>query len=132
MRYILMDESITKDIVSTISLEEATKLRKKLSEKIQYIRKQKSLRMEVYIQAEYRDAVESAKDWAFEKELIKRNTKWTFAKFCIINTTKMILAQMEKEKDEKLRQQANVNSQRQAQPAYDPNTQDRPPQHHTR
>jgi len=104
------------ELISTMSLEEGLVFRKKLSQKIQYTRKKKSLRMEVYIQAEYRDAVELAKEWAYENGLIKRNTKWTFAKFCIINTTKMILAQIETNKNEKLRQEAIENSQRQAQP----------------
>lgn len=102
-----MDKSTMKDIISTMSLEDGVVFRKKLSEKIQYVRKQKSLRMEVYIQAEYRDAVETAKEWAYENKHIKRNTKWTFAKFCIINTTRMILKQMEKEKVEKARAENN-------------------------
>lgn len=103
-----MTEQTPEDIISSISLEEAQILRKKLSKKIQFIRKQKSLRMEVYIQAEYRDAVEAAKDWAFKNSLITRNTKWTFAKFCIINTTKMILEQKAKETAQR---QRTANSQ---------------------
>lgn len=97
-----MNDVIPNELISNISLEDAQALRKQLSTKIQYIRKQKSLRMEVYIQAEYRDAVESARAWAFEKGLITRNTKWTFAKFCIINTTKMILNKVQEEKDQQI------------------------------
>lgn len=98
-----MPESIPDDFVHDISLEDAKVLRRQLSNRIMAIRKKKSLRMEVYIQAEYRDAVETAKAWAFENGYIRRDTKWTFAKFCIINTTKMILNKMEEEKAKKER-----------------------------
>lgn len=98
-----MDKTTFESIVSDISLNDAKDLRKLLSSEIKRINRQKSIHMEVYIQAKYVDAVMSAKQWAFENGLIARNTKWTFAKFCIINTTKMILNQMEKQKAEQAR-----------------------------
>ncbi len=110
-----MNNTLSKEDISSISLEEATTLRRQLSTKIQAIRKQKSLRMEVYIQAEYVDAVETAKDWAFEHSMIPKKTKWGFAKFCIINTTRMIHEQIEKEKAQS---QTAVNRQTQPNP-YD-------------
>jgi len=93
-----MVKVITNEVIADMSIEEVKILRKQLASKMEHYRKTKSLRMEVYIQAEYRDAVEKARAWAFEKGLIARNTKWTFAKFAIINTTKLILEELEKEK----------------------------------
>lgn len=83
--------------ISDMSLQEAKELRNLLSQDIQKRRKKETLRMEVYISAEFAAFVEAAKDWAFKNRLIKRNTKWTYAKFAIINTTKMILEQRDKE-----------------------------------
>lgn len=100
---ILMPDFITDETLSAMDIEDKKNLRKILSADITKDRRTKSLRMEVYIPAEFALSVQTAKDWAFDKELIARNTKWTFAKFCIINTVRMILAQMEKEKAEKAR-----------------------------
>jgi len=93
-----MTELVPNEVIADMSMDDIKQLRKKLAVKMESIRKIKSLKMEVYIQAEYRDAVEKAKAWAFKKGLIARDTKWTFAKFAIINTTKMILEEMDKEK----------------------------------
>ena len=92
-----MTELISEETVSNISLEDAKELRKQISRKIVSMRRKKSLRMEVYIQPKYRNDVETAREWAYKNGFIERDTKWTFAKFCIINTTKMIVDQIEKE-----------------------------------
>ena len=127
-----MEKTVIKEMITGMPLDEKKKLRKELSEQIKIGNRQNAIHLEVYIQAKYADAVESAKQWAYENGLITRNTKWTFAKFCIINTTRMILTQKDAEKTEKLRQEQIANSQRQAQPAYDNQNGTKPPYNHQR
>jgi len=86
-----------------ISLEQTTSVtdeieklkaeRRKIRSKIQMIRAKKQKRLPISIQAEYMDAIDFAKQWAYENKLIKKPTYWAFCKFAIINTTKIILEQ---------------------------------------
>lgn len=82
-----------------MSLEDAKTLRQKLAKNIKSMRKTKNLSLTVYVQAEYRDSFETAKKWAYDKELTKKPSNWAFAKFALINTIKMIMTEIERERN---------------------------------
>lgn len=82
-----------------MSLEESQELRKRISKNIKSIRKRRNLSLTVYVQAEVRDSFETARKWAFERELTKTDSNWAFAKFALVNTIQMIIDQIEKERN---------------------------------
>jgi len=86
-------------ILSSMTLDDAKVLRKKLTKNIKSMRKSKNLSLTVYVQAEYRDSFEIAKKWAHEKGLTKKPSNWAFAKFCLINTIKIVLDEIERERN---------------------------------
>ena len=63
------------------------------------MKRRKALRITVYVEGIYRDSYETAKGWAYEKDLAKKSTDWAFAKFAIKNTIKMILDEIERERN---------------------------------
>lgn len=63
------------------------------------MRKRKNLSLTVYVPAETRDSFNTAKKWAFERELTKTDSNWAFAKFALLNTIQIIVEQIEKERN---------------------------------
>ena len=90
-----MEEDVVKKL-SELTLPELKNLRHLATKKITNIRMSKSLRVVVYLQAEVREQFETALLWAFENGLIKRKTKWSFAKFSILNTMNLIQEEIKK------------------------------------
>ena len=87
------------DLPSDKTMLETEQLRDELTRNLQEMRRQKALRITVYVEGKYRDSYENAKKWAHEKELTKKPTDWAFCKFAISNTIKMIIEEIERERN---------------------------------
>ncbi len=83
-------------LIESMSLKDVKALRTQVTKRIKSIRQEKRLRMELYVQAEYRDAFDKAMQWAYEQGLIKKPTKWGFAKFAVVNVVNMINQEIDK------------------------------------
>ena len=83
--------------IQDLSIDEMVALRRKLTKKITHKRLAKNLFVETRIPAEWEDSFNEAKEWAFEKGLANKNSKWAFAKFCISNGIRMCLEAKDKE-----------------------------------
>jgi len=51
----------------------------------------------IYLQKEYVENFERALDWSFRKGLIRKKTRWGFAKFAVTNVIDMIMKEIAKE-----------------------------------
>jgi len=73
-------------------------LRKEAVRKLSNVRRRDRVFFTIYLQKEYVENFERARDWAFSKGLIKKKTRWAFAKFCVLNIIDQILQEIEKER----------------------------------
>lgn len=92
-----MDEQGIKNIVENISYDDLKILRKEATRKLSNVRKRDRLYFRIYLQKEYVEDFERALDWAFEKGLILKRTRWAFTKFCVVNVITHIIEDIKKE-----------------------------------
>jgi len=83
--------------ISLLSLEEKLELRKSIQKEISTERRNKNLRIETFIPALKINDFLQAKEWAFKKGFIPKNTHWAFTKFAVLNTIDLILAEIRAE-----------------------------------
>lgn len=102
-----MDEESIKKVVENISYDDLKILRKEATRKLSNVRKRDRLYFRLYLQKEYVEDFERALDYAFEKGLILKRTRWAFTKFCVVNVIKHILE--DKKKEELLAQQMQAS-----------------------
>ena len=86
-------------ILPELSIQETKELRDKLSKNIKSMRKTNRLSLTVFVEAEYRESFEKAKRWARQKKLTKTDSNWAFSKFAITNTIKMIMEEIDRERE---------------------------------
>lgn len=84
-------------IPNDLSVEEMVQLRKELTKTISKKRTAHHLFIQTKIPDKWIDSFNEAKEWAHNKGLIERPSKWSFAKFCISNTIRMCLDQKDME-----------------------------------
>lgn len=96
-----MDEQQLKSFVDSIGYEDLKVLRQESNRKLSNIRRRDRVFFTIYLQKEYVENFERARDWAFGKGLIKKRTRWAFTKFAITNVIDMVIKEMEKETVEK-------------------------------
>ena len=90
---------LDEDTIKNLSIKEIETLRNQMSKKLLDMKREKMLRVTIYIQGQFRDSYEIAKAWAFENKLIAKDSNWAFAKFSISNTIKMIFDEIERERN---------------------------------
>ena len=83
--------------VNLLSLDEKIELRKNIQKQISTERKNKNLRITTFIPALKIHEFLNAKDWAFHKGFIPKNTNWAFTKFAVLNTMDLILTELKSE-----------------------------------
>ena len=97
-RYLNMN-LVNNDELKDMSVQELTAYRNKMSTRLHELKRQKSLRVTIYIQGKFRDSYETSLKWAFENKLIEKKTNWAFAKFAISHIIKMISDEIERERN---------------------------------
>ncbi len=111
---IIIDEHEIKKFVDSVGYEDLKTLRKEAVRKLSNVRRRDRVFFTIYLQKEYVENFERARDWAFEKGMINKRTRWAFTKFSITNVIDMILKEMEKERinrenEEMARRAANTD-----------------------
>ncbi|MBE0524440.1 MAG: hypothetical protein IBX40_08950 [Methanosarcinales archaeon] len=100
-------EEIPIDIqISKMDILHAKELRKKLSKRISAIRVTDTIRLETVISAEKKYAMDLAIEWLYANKIIKKKTRYSFLKFAVENTIRLVLDEREKEKDLQQQQSA--------------------------
>ncbi|MFH1769093.1 MAG: hypothetical protein ABH833_00305 [Parcubacteria group bacterium] len=92
-----MDEEEVKRLLESIDYEDLKVLRKESNRKLSNIRRRDRVFFTIYLQKEYVENFELARDWAFAKGLIKKRTRWAFTKFAITNVIDMVIKEKENE-----------------------------------
>ena len=95
---VIIEEHEIKKFVESIGYDDLKVLRKEAVRKLSNVRRKGRVFFTIYLQKEYVENFERARDWAFEKGMIGRRTRWAFTKFAITNVIDMILKEMEKER----------------------------------
>ncbi len=80
--------------IGLLDLDEKIELRKQIQKQISKDRQNKNLRITTFIPATKIDDFLHAKEWAFNKGLIPKNTNWAFTKFAVLNTMDLILTEI--------------------------------------
>lgn len=91
--------------LSGMDISETKALRDKLTKDLQNKRRQKSMKITVYLAGEHRDPFETAKQWAYEKGLTKKPSDWAFAKFALTNAIRTVLDEIELEREAQAKKQ---------------------------
>lgn len=91
-----MDEQGIQKIVETINYDDLKLFKKEAVRKLSNVRKRDRIYFRIYLQKEFVESFEQAIDWAFNKGLIKRKTRWAFTRFCVVNVISMIMKEIEK------------------------------------
>ena len=112
---IIIDEQGIKKLVDSIGYDDLKTLRKEAVRKLSNVRRKGRVFFTIYLQKDYVVNFERARDWAFDKGMIAKRTRWAFAKFAVTNVIDMILKEMEKERinkenEEMARRNVSTNS----------------------
>lgn len=94
---IIIDEHEIKKLMDSIGYEELKVLRKEAVRKLSNVRRRGRVFFTIYLQKDYVENFERARDWAFSRGLIQKRTRWAFAKFAVTNVIDMIMKEIEKE-----------------------------------
>lgn len=86
-----------KKLIENIDYNDLKDLKKEATRKLSFVRSRDRLYFRIYLQKEFVEKFERAKDWAFTKGLIKKKTRWSFAKFAIMNIIDQIITEIDKE-----------------------------------
>ena len=92
-----MTLNLIDDLKKDEEIEELKKYRSTITRKIENKKRSKKIKIETYLSQDLKTNFEIAKTWAFENGLTQKNSKWSFAKFCILNTMKLILEEIERQ-----------------------------------
>lgn len=92
-----MDELRIKSLIDSIDYNDLEMVRKESGKKLRAIRRRDRVFFTIYLQKEYVENFEKARDWAFSKGIIARKTRWAFTKFAITNIIDMVMKEIEKE-----------------------------------
>lgn len=94
-----MDKAAIKKLVGTINYEDLKELRRETSHELTKVRLRDRIHFSIYLQKEYVEDFERARDWAFAKGLITKRTRWAFTKFAVTNVMDMIKKELVKEQN---------------------------------
>lgn len=97
--------------ISLLTLEDKLTLRKKVQQEISLERRNKNLRIETFIPALKINDFIQAKEWAFSKKFITKNTNWAFTKFAVLNTIDLILTEIKAELESQRQKDLIENNQ---------------------
>lgn len=84
--------------INTLDLNTAREIKKKLSTHIKKERIKRGLRLIYVVPERHIPIFIDARDWVFNHGMIERNTNWAFIKFCVMNTIKLVIVEIEKER----------------------------------
>ncbi len=109
-----MDKDRIKELIENVDYDDLKELKNEATRKLSSVRNRDRLFFRIYLQKEFVVNFERARDWAFNKGLIKKRTRWAFAKFAVINVIDQILTEVEKERitrenEEIARRSASMN-----------------------
>jgi len=96
-----MDQNDLKKIIESVDYNDLKLLKKLATKKVSSVRNRDRMFFRVYLQKEYVEKFERTLDWAFSHGVIKRRSRWAFAKFAIVNVMDMIEEEMRKEQIER-------------------------------
>jgi len=94
-----MDSMGITESIDHMDINDIVKLRKIASNKIEKIRKTNTIKIQTFVPATKHAALKKAQTWAFEHNLIEKNTTYGFAKFSIMNTIDLIMQKIEMEEN---------------------------------
>jgi len=97
--------------ISKMDIQSAKEFRKKLSKRISAIRVTDTIRLETVISAEKKNDMDMTIEWLYDNQQIEKKTRYSFLKFAVENTMKVILEQVGRE--QAIQQQSPMNSQEQ-------------------
>lgn len=106
---ITIDEHGIKKLLDDIGYEDLKLLRKESERKLSNIRRRDRVFFTIYLTKEHVEGFVKACDWAYEKGLIKKRTRWAFTRFCITNIISMILNEITKEQAAAAQQQQGMS-----------------------
>ena len=109
-----MDKDSLKKLIENVDYDDLKELKKEASRKLSSVRNRDRLFFRIYLQKEFVENFVRALDWAFNRGLIKKRTRWAFAKFAVINVIDQIVTEIEKERiirenEEMARRTASTN-----------------------
>lgn len=107
----LMTELTSKSMLDSLGFHELKELRDEASRRIRLEINKNSLRLQVYIAAGIREDFDTAVQWAYDRKLIKKPSKWMFCKMAVHNAVLYIMEQKKTEELEKARAAAAISSQ---------------------
>lgn len=87
-----------KELLENVDYDDLKDLRNEATKKLSDVRNRDRLFFRIYLPKEHVENFERAVDWAVKKGMIKKKTRWAFAKFCVLNVIDQILLEIEKEK----------------------------------
>ncbi len=93
-----IDKDAIKKLIGTIGYDDLKVLRKESTRELSKVRLRDRIKFTIYLQKEYVENFERARDWAFEKGMIKKRTRWAFTKFAVTNVIDMIMKEIDKER----------------------------------
>ncbi len=94
---VTIDKQDIKKLIESIGYDDLKVLRAESTRELSRVRLQDRIKFCVYLPKEYVEKFEQARDWAFEKRLIKKKTRWAFTKLCVVNVMTRILEEKAKE-----------------------------------
>lgn len=109
-----MDKDSLKRLIENVDYDDLKELKKEATRKLSSVRNRDRLFFRIYLQKEFVENFVRALDWAFNRGLIKKRTRWAFAKFAVINVIDQIITEIDKERiarenEELARRAANTN-----------------------
>lgn len=105
-----MDKDRLKELIESVDYDDLKELKKEATRKLSSVRNRDRLFFRIYLQKEFVENFERARDWAFNKGLIKKRTRWAFAKFAVINVIDQIITEAENERINRENEEINRRS----------------------
>ena len=96
-----MDQNDLKKFIENVDYDDLKLLKKLATKKVSSVRNRDRMFFRVYLQKEYVEKFERTLDWAFSHGVIKKRSRWGFAKFALVNVMDMIEEEMKKEQVER-------------------------------
>ena len=106
-----MTDVNAEEILGSLDFNALKELRDKASKRIQLERNKRAKRVTTYISAEVRDDFDTAVQWAYEHNLIKRPSEWLFCQMVTRNGILFMMEQKRAEDLKKARTAAAMSSQ---------------------
>jgi len=93
----IIDKEAIKKLIEGIGYEDLKILRKESTRELSKVRLRDRIKFTIYLQKEYVENFERARDWTFNHGLIQKRTRWAFTKFAVTNVIDMIMKEIAKE-----------------------------------